>query len=75
MNIEIFELSRNEKDSALWKKLSSHISKRLQEMRSQNDVSISIEETERLRGRIAFAKELLDLSQGNVTDRKAGNSK
>lgn len=69
---ERFELTRSDLDSALWKKLSAHINKRLDVMRKQNDTSQPHDETERLRGRIAFAKEMLDLDQANFTDREAG---
>lgn len=57
------KLSREERDSALWMKLEAHVKGRLELMRVQNDNRMDQAETERLRGRIAFAKELLALSE------------
>lgn len=57
-----FTLTNQERDSALWKRLNAHIESRLDMMRKQNDASMLDHETERLRGRIAFAKELQALN-------------
>ena len=62
MNNEVFTLTNQERDSALWKRLNVHLESRLDAMRKQNDSSLSETETERLRGRIAFAKEIQALN-------------
>lgn len=71
-----FELTAQEKDSALWKKLKAHFEERLDVLRIQNDGDKSAEETAKLRGKIAFAKELLGLDAPAITasDRKAGGA-
>lgn len=56
-----FELTTEEKNSSVWQKMSDHIEERLALMRRQNDNSMTLEQTERLRGRISFAKELIGL--------------
>jgi hypothetical protein len=57
-----FTLTNQERDSALWKRLNAHLESRIDMMRRQNDTSLTETETERLRGRIAFAKELQALN-------------
>ena len=68
-----FELNALEKDSAVWKKLRTYMEKRLEVNRKQNDAALSVEETARLRGKIAAYKELLGIDPAiNTTDREAG---
>ena len=62
-----------EQQSAVWKKLSSHMAARLDELRRKNDGDASEVETARTRGRIAQLKELLALADaepayGGATD-------
>lgn len=71
MKPEVFELTRQEQDSAVWQKLKTHLETRLEVMRKRNDGDLSEVETGRLRGQIAFAKELLGLDQDNRINRKA----
>lgn len=67
MNIpSSIHLDRLESESALWKKLREHIQGRLDMARKQNDYSMTNEETERLRGRIAAYKDILELEPGTI---------
>lgn len=70
----IFKLEQSEKDSAAWQKLRAHLNARLESFRKQNDHALTIEETSKLRGKIAFAKELLGLDTSAIVtiDREAG---
>ncbi len=54
-------LTEIEKQSAVWIKLRDHMNERLEAMRCQNDGDLSLEQTIKLRGRIACLKELLSL--------------
>lgn len=58
---EVFELTKQERESSVWKKLEAHYKGRLELRRTQNDGDKSAEETAKLRGRIAEIKELLGL--------------
>ena len=71
---EVFELTKMERDSALWKKIKAEIERDLSVMRLKNDGDKSAEETAKLRGSIAYAKKLLGLNDPAITtaDRKAG---
>jgi len=60
-----FALSKHESETELWMKLKAHIEKRMDVLRRQNDGDMSAEETSRLRGKIAFAKEILGLESGS----------
>lgn len=60
---EVFELTKHERDSAVWKKLEAHYKAKLELRRTQNDSDKSAEETAKLRGRISEIKELLGLGQ------------
>lgn len=51
-------LTDTEKQSSTWKKVCAWLDYRLAELREQNDSSISTLETEYLRGKIAFLKEI-----------------
>lgn len=71
--MKTFELTPQELDSALWKKLEGHFKGRLAMYRRQNDSMQGIEETSKLRGKIAATKELLGLNPAmETTDREAG---
>lgn len=59
-------LEEFERNSALWKKIRAHFEHRLQRHRARNDASKSVEETEKLRGRIAECKYILSL--GDATE-------
>lgn len=58
-----FKLTRDEMDSALWKKLKGHIENRLDSTRKENDFPCEEDKTSRLRGRISVYKELLELGE------------
>ena len=58
-----FSLTAFERDSALWQKLLTHYTKRLQELREQNDGNLTELQTARLRGNIAFCREFLALNK------------
>lgn len=62
------KLDAIETRSAVWLKLRAHLEERLAVMRSRNDGDLSPEETCRLRGRIAQAKEILDLGKPDPDD-------
>ena len=66
MIIEHFELTNQEKDSALWKKLTAHFEGRLQVYRTNNDSNLNVEDTAKLRGKIAATKELLALGNEDL---------
>ena len=67
------ELTNQERDSALWKKITAHFEERLQVLRKKNDGALSEIETARLRGHIAATKELLGFNDPaiTITDREA----
>ena len=67
MNNERFELTKLDKETALWKKLKAHYEQRLDVLRKNNDTDLSDIETARLRGRIGFAKEFLGLDAPDIT--------
>ena len=56
---EKFFLTPQERDSALWKRLKEEVERDLKVMRVQNDGDKGIEETAKLRGKIAQAKRFL----------------
>lgn len=58
-------LSKEELDTALWKKIEPHFKNQLNMARRQNDHMNTAEETNRLRGRISAYKEFLQLNPGN----------
>lgn len=58
-----FRLDETEANSELWMKLKEHMETRLTALRLKNDVSASLEQTERLRGEIKTYKYLLALDQ------------
>ncbi len=55
-------LTAAETNSPLWSELSQFLAKRLSVLRAENDNDIDPIKTARLRGKIAFAKELLALA-------------
>lgn len=67
-----FELTREERDSSLWKKLDKHLNERLDIARRQNDLDSSVEATAKLRGRIQELKSFIALGREEATDREAG---
>ena len=56
-------LTEQERHSAVWLKLQAHMEYRLASLRSQNDGDLTMDETIKLRGRVAQLKELLALGQ------------
>jgi hypothetical protein len=64
--IGAFKLTNQERDSALWKRITNHIDSRLDTLRKNNDASLDQQETERLRGRISAFKELLALGNEDL---------
>lgn len=59
---ERFQLHPAERNSPLWLSLARHLQERLSVLRQQNDASLSPEQTEKVRGRIAQIKEILSLA-------------
>lgn len=58
-----FRISATDRDNPLWRALSAHIAERRDELRAKNDASQSIEDTEKLRGRIDELNTLLALAE------------
>jgi hypothetical protein len=58
-----FQLSQPESQTYLWKKTQAHFQIMLERERKKNDSSVSIEETERTRGKISILKELIKLNE------------
>ena len=58
-----FSLTAAERDSVVWQKLFARYTKRLVELREQNDGQLDELTTARLRGNIAFCKEFLALAR------------
>lgn len=56
-------LTREERNSPLWRKLLSHYEERLDSLRLQNDGEKDSLETANLRGRIAECKALISLNR------------
>jgi hypothetical protein len=52
-------LTPAEKESAIWMKLSEEIEKRIEVYRTKNEGDLTAEQTAKLRGQIAFAREIL----------------
>lgn len=72
MTPETFELTRQELDSALWKKLEKHFGKRLSLARRMNDGDLDERSTQLQRGRIKAYKEILGLNpDAKTADREA----
>lgn len=57
------KLTRLERETAVWKKLSEHLEDELQRLRKQNDCSLGVDETAKLRGKIAATKSFLALGE------------
>lgn len=55
------KLTKEERLSAVWLKISAHYEARLQALRQKNDGNLTAEETAKVRGRIAEAKAILAL--------------
>lgn len=60
---EDFILTEEEKRSALWQRLSSHLDNELQRLRESNDRHQSENETALTRGRIRQLKVLMDIDR------------
>lgn len=60
------KLEPHEMQSALWQRLHAHMTERLDGLRRSNDGDLPMEETQRLRGRIAQLKEILALAREPV---------
>lgn len=58
---DTLHLSDVDRGTAAWKRIESYLEKRLAELRIMNDMSLSILETENLRGKIALTIEILAL--------------
>jgi hypothetical protein len=56
---DIFELSRNERQSDIWLKLKRELNKRLEVQRAENDRPLDTEATARVRGHIECLKAVL----------------
>lgn len=56
-------LTEQEMQSAVWLKLQAFMGERLQSLRCQNDGDLTLDQTNRLRGRVAQLKELLAIGQ------------
>ena len=67
-------LTAAEAGTPLWDELSRFISKRLSLMRAENDNDKDPIKTAHLRGRIAFAKELLALAQEPAPEPEADDA-
>jgi hypothetical protein len=65
-NEEEFSLNRDERYSALWKKLTKHLAERIDEARRKNDSDLNEIETATLRGRIKELSYLVSL--GNESE-------
>jgi hypothetical protein len=63
------ELTRDDFQTRTWKRLTTLLQERLQELRELNDqASLSADKTALIRGQIKVIKELLDLPQGSSGD-------
>ena len=58
-------LTPSEKESALWKKLERELTMRRDSLRASNDTELDATKTARLRGQIAFCKEVLGWADPN----------
>ena len=56
-------LEPHEAKSALWLKLSAHLREKQAAYHGQNEGDLSLEQTQKLRGRIAQSKEILALER------------
>ena len=59
-------LTQTEKDSPLWKKIKEHLLNRITRLRESNDGFLDEYETARVRGRIAEAKELINIESAAI---------
>lgn len=56
-------LTKEERNSALWAKIKSHLEARVAQLRESNDKSLPIEKTEHIRGRIEEAKRTISIGE------------
>lgn len=61
-----FELKSADKQSHIYRKFLDHFKYCLQRDRKRNDGDLSPEQTQKLRGRIAFAKELIEICTAEI---------
>lgn len=70
-----FELTTQERDTALWKKLKAQIEERLKTARRMNDGDLDERSTQVVRGRIKAYKEILGYDpDARAADREAGGN-
>lgn len=60
-------LSQSDRDSPLWRQLILYYAERLDALRRQNDASITPEQTNHLRGRIAEVVQFLGIEKDRPT--------
>lgn len=65
--LDLFALDDNERASALWRKLRTELTKRLEAKRKENDGPLDAEATARARGYIEFAREVIALGDDPPT--------
>lgn len=58
-----FRLRPLERDSDVWKRIREHLESRLEAQRRKNDGDLGLEDTAKVRGRIAELKYLLGLDK------------
>lgn len=56
-------LTSSDANSATWERIKKHLEERIERHRRENDKGLSMEDTAKLRGRIAELKYLLDLDK------------
>lgn len=56
-------LTPGEAQSELWQKIKKHLDARLLQLRAQNDTSLDLAKTQKLRGRIEEVKHLVALDK------------
>ena len=63
MTQDRFTLTLADRSRPLWLALAKHLNERRESLRRQNDATLPLEATEKLRGRIAQITELLSLAE------------
>ena len=64
-------LDQHDRRSATWRKLETYLLDRQDMLRKQNDVSLPLDKTQKLRGRIAEIRTILDLAGPDEQDANA----
>jgi hypothetical protein len=62
-----FTLTPDDQQSALWRRLRTHLQDQLDACRLRNDAPLSLEQTAALRGQITALKAILNLSAAGET--------